>query len=66
MDGIWDEWSEYSPSNRIRGNGNYTRKRFCDSPENTHGGKPCPGPDTDDWEECNVQPCPRNVYLTLF
>ena len=54
MDGIWDEWSEYSPSNRIRGNGNYTRKRFCDSPENTHGGKPCPGPDTDDWEECNV------------
>ena len=54
------------PMYRICGNGNYTRKRLCDSPENKHDRKPCSGPDTDDWEEYNVEPCPRNMYLTIF
>ena len=65
VDGIWGIWTEYSSCNQLCGNGNYTRTRLCDSPENKHGGKPCPGPDTDDLEECNVEPCPRNIYNHL-
>ena len=59
-------WTKFSLCNRVCGNGNYTRTRLCDSPENKHGGKPCPGPDTDDLEECNVEPCPRNAFICLF
>ena len=44
-------WTDFSLCNRVCGNGNYTRTRLCDSPENKHGGKPCPGSDTDDLEE---------------
>ena len=66
VDGIWGMWTEFSLCNRACGNGNYTRTRLCDSPENKHGGKPCPGPDTDDLEECNVEPCPGNALFYLF
>ena len=56
-------WTDFSLCNRVCGNGNYTRTRLCDSPENKHGGKPCPGSDTDDLEECNVEPCPGNIHF---
>ena len=66
VDGIWGTWTEYSSCNQVCGNGNYTRTRLCDNPENKHGGKACPGPDTDDLEECNVEPCPRNTYVYIL
>ena len=39
------------------GEGNQTRKRFCDNPTPAYGGNNCTGASEED-ELCNESPCP--------
>lgn len=58
VDGGYSDWSKFSECNASCGRGVKIRKRSCNSPEPTNGGKDCSdlGPAMES-EACNSFPC---------
>ncbi|KAK7491979.1 hypothetical protein BaRGS_00016825 [Batillaria attramentaria] len=55
VDGVWDEWGQWSECTLTCGNGTRTRSRTCTGP--FYGGKECEG-SVESWESCNDFSCP--------
>ncbi|CAH1776211.1 unnamed protein product, partial [Owenia fusiformis] len=55
VDGIWDEWVEWSKCSVECGGGLKERSRECEGPY--YGGAECEGPASEE-ENCNEHPCP--------
>ncbi|VDI50479.1 Hypothetical predicted protein [Mytilus galloprovincialis] len=58
VNGVWSEWSKYSPCPVTCGGGTNTRTRACDNPAPAHGGTDCDGTASDKGV-CNTQACPN-------
>ncbi|XP_078662008.1 SCO-spondin-like [Branchiostoma floridae x Branchiostoma belcheri] len=57
VDGGWSPWGEWSRCSKTCGRSWTLRRRTCDNPRPTNGGKPCLGPDVHK-HVCNPIPCP--------
>ncbi|XP_011246353.1 hemicentin-1 isoform X3 [Mus musculus] len=57
VDGSWGTWHSWSHCSVSCGGGERTRKRLCDNPVPTKGGRSCPG-DATQVSRCNMQACP--------
>uniref|UniRef100_K7FKD3 Spondin-like TSP1 domain-containing protein n=1 Tax=Pelodiscus sinensis TaxID=13735 RepID=K7FKD3_PELSI len=58
VDGSWSAWKPLGPCSVTCGLGRIMEKRFCNNPAPQHGGKNCPGLDTQS-HFCNTKtPCP--------
>ncbi|XP_047376657.1 hemicentin-1 isoform X4 [Sciurus carolinensis] len=57
VDGNWGNWQSWSHCSASCGGGEKTRKRLCDSPVPSKGGRSCPG-DATQVSRCNIQACP--------
>uniref|UniRef100_A0A8C6QPP1 Hemicentin-1 n=1 Tax=Nannospalax galili TaxID=1026970 RepID=A0A8C6QPP1_NANGA len=57
VDGSWGNWHSWSHCSASCGRGEKTRKRLCDSPMPSRGGRSCPG-DATQVSKCNMQACP--------
>ncbi|XP_074873986.1 properdin [Carettochelys insculpta] len=58
VDGGWSDWKPFSPCSVTCGIGRIINKRTCTNPPPLHGGKDCPGLDTQS-HFCNTKtPCP--------
>ncbi|XP_021053028.1 hemicentin-1 [Mus pahari] len=57
VDGSWGTWHSWSHCSVSCGGGERTRKRLCDNPVPTKGGRSCPG-DAAQVSRCNMQACP--------
>ncbi|KAK7100724.1 hypothetical protein V1264_023622 [Littorina saxatilis] len=55
VDGVWEEWGDWSACSLSCGNGTRSRERTCTGP--FYDGKDCDG-DYVDWEACNTFNCP--------
>lgn len=55
-DGQYGKWSDWSKCSKSCGNGLQERKRLCDSPAPSNGGKSCEGVDLER-QECNEGKC---------
>ena len=55
VDGIWEEWTEWSACSVTCNNGTQVRNRTCTGP--FHGGEPCPGA-ADEVKDCFPVHCP--------
>ena len=56
IDGKYSDWTPYSACNKPCGGGKQFRKRQCNNPPPTFGGKPCEGPALEE-QDCNQDPC---------
>ncbi|XP_065841444.1 A disintegrin and metalloproteinase with thrombospondin motifs adt-1-like [Oscarella lobularis] len=56
-DGAWSEWSNWTPCSKSCEGGVQSRNRKCDNPSPDHGGRNCPGQDSDE-SQCNTHKCP--------
>ena len=72
VDGNWAQWSNWSTCSATCGHGKVYRRRTCDSPAPSNGGKPCAGLGHES-AECRMTSCPgmleyslRLEYLFLF
>ena len=45
------------------GEGNQTRKRFCDNPTPAHGGMNCTG-NNEEIQACTESPCPDTIFIS--
>ncbi|XP_052706716.1 A disintegrin and metalloproteinase with thrombospondin motifs adt-1-like [Crassostrea angulata] len=61
IDGAWSDWSQWSQCSNTCGPGQETRTRTCTNPAPEHGGKPCPG---DDSENRPCIGCPGGKVVT--
>ncbi|XP_067939915.1 coadhesin-like [Watersipora subatra] len=59
VDGMWGEWSPYTTCSRSCGGGVQNRKRRCNNPAPSNGGRSCVGP-ARDVILCNNKDCPVN------
>lgn len=59
VDGAWSDWSQWSQCSNTCGPGQETRTRTCTNPAPEHGGKPCPG---DDSESRSCIGCPGKTF----
>lgn len=59
VDGAWSDWSQWSQCSNTCGPGQETRTRTCTNPAPEHGGKPCPG---DDSESRPCIGCPGKTF----
>ena len=59
MDGSWAAWEAWSVCSVSCGGGVRRRHRSCHDPLPTHGGRYCPGSDTQE-DYCNLDMCPVN------
>uniref|UniRef100_A0A8D2B9D0 Hemicentin-1 n=1 Tax=Sciurus vulgaris TaxID=55149 RepID=A0A8D2B9D0_SCIVU len=57
VDGNWGNWQSWSHCSASCGGGEKTRKRLCDSPVPSQGGRSCLG-DATQVSRCNIQACP--------
>jgi hemicentin len=57
VNGDWGLWSGLSTCTSRCGGGTQTRKRLCDDPAPSNGGKDCPGLSAESYK-CNTQGCP--------
>jgi len=57
VDGSWGAWSEWSTCSVSCGGGQRSRRRVCDSPPPSHGGRYCVGSDLQN-AACNRDSCP--------
>ena len=60
VDGIWEEWTEWSGCSVTCNNGTQVRNRTCNGP--FYGGEPCPG-EADEVKDCFPVHCPGNRRL---
>ncbi|XP_020605249.1 coadhesin-like isoform X2 [Orbicella faveolata] len=56
IDGHWSPWEQYSQCSKSCGGGSQYRRRTCDNPAPSGGGKQCPGP-SQQTNHCNTQAC---------
>ncbi|KAJ7317562.1 hypothetical protein JRQ81_003724 [Phrynocephalus forsythii] len=64
QDGNWGGWKNFSPCSVTCGVGRQVMKRQCDSPPPKHGGRNCPGEDTQHHPCVTGVPCPVNGQWT--
>ncbi|XP_036351171.2 hemicentin-1 [Ochotona princeps] len=57
VDGSWGHWHRWSQCSASCGGGEKTRRRLCDSPAPSQGGRSCAG-DATQVSRCNSQACP--------
>ncbi|XP_067680592.1 papilin-like isoform X6 [Haliotis asinina] len=57
-DGMWDQWSDFSPCSRSCGGGVQSRTRGC-LHKGSGKGMGCVGPDHE-YSSCSTDPCPRD------
>lgn len=57
VDGNWAQWGNWSTCSATCGHGKVYRRRTCDSPAPTNGGKPCAGLGHES-AECRMTSCP--------
>ncbi|XP_048259163.1 low-density lipoprotein receptor-related protein 1-like isoform X13 [Haliotis rufescens] len=57
-DGMWDQWSDFSPCSRTCGGGVQARTRGCIH-KGSGKGMGCVGPDHE-YSSCDTDPCPRD------
>ncbi|KAF0028165.1 hypothetical protein F2P81_019252 [Scophthalmus maximus] len=57
VNGGWSSWGSWTQCSRDCSRGIRSRKRACSNPEPKHGGQTCLGP-PQEYQECNVTPCP--------
>ncbi|KAL8625611.1 hypothetical protein ACOMHN_043886 [Nucella lapillus] len=60
VDGVWEDWAEWSSCSVSCGGGTQKRTRNCTGP--LHGGANCTGP-ADDQRSCNDHYCPDSVFI---
>ena len=56
VNGGWSHWRKWSSCSKTCGTGDQHRKRSCDNPPASNGGKPCAGAGTE-FRKCNTAPC---------
>ena len=56
MDGNWGSWSSYGKCSKTCGSGTQLRRRSCNKPPMSNGGKSCTGSDTET-KPCNEEIC---------
>ena len=71
VDGGWSGWGAWGACSLTCGQGQTTRTRRCDKPPPQHGGRHCPGEDTDldicVEKECPGKgPCKHALLSTIF
>ena len=64
VDGGWSSWSAYRKCSVTCGRGTKTRRRKCNSPKSSNGGKPCAGRDSQSMV-CEGAKCPGIFSLSL-
>lgn len=57
LNGGWSSWTSWTQCSRDCSRGIRSRKRACSNPEPKYGGQTCLGP-AQEYQECNVTPCP--------
>ncbi|KAG7255141.1 hypothetical protein CRUP_038350 [Coryphaenoides rupestris] len=62
--GGWTPWSSWSQCSRDCSRGVRSRKRACTNPEPKYGGQSCTGA-AQEYQECNVTPCPEDNGETI-
>eukprot|EP00795_Rhopilema_esculentum_P006001 gene6001-11369_t len=60
IDGQWSQWSNWTACSRTCGIGVTKRRRLCDDPLPSNGGKQCAG-ESKEYKTCNVKKCPVTV-----
>ena len=61
VDGGWSHWGKWCACSKSCGTGEQNRKRSCDNPSASNGGKPCAGVGTE-FRKCNTAPC-QSTYV---
>ncbi|XP_028391823.1 uncharacterized protein LOC114516514 [Dendronephthya gigantea] len=61
VDGGWGSWRQWSPCSRTCNNGVQIRRRMCDSPRPSNGGKPCVGSSKQERVCETRRTCPTSV-----
>ena len=64
VDGNWAQWGNWSTCSATCGHGKVYRRRTCDSPAPSNGGKPCAGLGHES-AECRMTSCPGMLEYTL-
>lgn len=62
VNGVWGPWSMWSACTTSCGPGTRERKRSCNSPAPSNGGKPCSGAERQ-VGDCSYRPCPGKELL---
>ena len=57
-DGNWGTWGEWTRCSVTCGTGTKTRRRYCDDPPPSNGGKPCEGANAQKMPCITGIPCP--------
>ena len=66
VDGNWGAWGAFGPCTKTCGSGSALRKRTCDDPPPSNGGKSCEG-HYSSWNRCtNTQPCASKNEIKQF
>jgi len=61
VNGEWSHWKQWSVCSKSCGKGSQTRKRMCDNPPPSNGGRNCIGKTTES-KECMLAGCPEKCY----
>ena len=64
VDGNWGSWSSYGKCSKSCGTGTQIRRRFCDKPPMSNGGKQCAG-SAIERRVCSVRGCPGTTGLSI-
>ena len=56
VNGQWSEWEGFSHCTKSCGTGTQVKKRFCNNPAPSGGGKECLGPSSET-RNCNTNTC---------
>ena len=56
VDGRWSSWGAWGTCSKACGTGNQHRKRYCNNPPPSNGGKTCSGTSVD-YRQCHIQSC---------
>lgn len=62
VNGNWGPWTNQGSCSKKCGPGTQKRKRACNNPNPSAGGKSCPGPKAGT-VKCNLKPCPGMLLI---
>lgn len=65
VDGMWGPWKDWSECTKTCGGGKFERRRECDSPRPSHGGKHCQGHATQS-RDCGKDKCKLFCFVFFF